>query len=345
MTGFDAVSDAVFDRGSDAELDSDVATVPAGAIERIGARMLLLDPDDRVLLIEERGSADAQSWHHWLTPGGGVEAGESLVDAAIREVIEETGLRVQLPADADPVYRQRRLWDWAGHIYAQVDTIFAARVGGAFSPAPTALTAMEEQSVVGARWWTLEELRATSDVLIPAALPGLVQQVLAADRPSRPVVRTAGRMLVLDRDDRVLLISSLQSPGASAANWVAPGGGTEPGETPAQAAVRELREETGIVVDLPADAVPVAEERAVFFVGQWHLDQTDVYFCTRVDARPDIDCSGLTELEHDTVLAYRWWSAQELADTDDVYWPADLVATLTALSAGAFTGERLPRVP
>lgn len=326
-------------------LDRDVADVPAGAVQRSGARIILIDPDDRVLLIEERGSADGHGWHHWLTPGGGVEAGESLVDAAIREVIEETGLRVQLPAGAEPVYRQRRLWSWAERTYVQLDTIFAARVGAAFDPAPTALTPMEQQSVVGGRWWTSAQLHATTDVLIPADLPAVVDTLLSADLLNRPVVRTAGRMLLVDRESCVLLIRSKQSPDSDVTNWVAPGGGMEPGETSAQAAVRELREETGIAVVLGKDARPMTVERAVFTVGPWHFDQTDDYFAARVDVRPGIDRSGLTELERNTVVEYRWWSVEDLAATSDVIWPADLVATLTALAAGSASRERVSRVP
>lgn len=326
-------------------LDSDVATVPAGALKRSGARMILIDPDDRVLLIEERGGADGHGWHHWLTPGGGVEADETLVDAAVREVIEETGLRVQLPVEAEPVYRQRRLWSWAGCTYVQLDTIFAARVGAAFDPAPTALTLMEQQSVVGGRWWTSAQLHATTDVLIPADLPALVDTVLSADLLTRPVVRTAGRMLLVDGESCVLLIRSKQSPDSDVTNWVAPGGGTELGETSAQAAVRELREETGIVVVLGEDARPVTVERAVFSVGPWHFDQTDHYFAAHVGGRPGIDSSGLTELERNTVVEYRWWSADELAQTSDLVWPADLLATLTALAADFASGKRISRVP
>ena len=261
--------------------DADVRAVPAGAIERDGARMILIDPDDRVLLIEERGSADGQAWHHWLTPGGGVEAAESLPEAATREVIEETGLRVQLSPDAEPVYRQRRLWSWGAATYLQTDSIFAARVGGAFDVAPAALTPMEQQTVVGARWWSLDQLQNTADTVIPADLAPLLDRLLSADALPRPVRRTAGRVLVLDRENRVLLINTRQAPGSAATNWVAPGGGTEAGETPAQAAVRELFEETGIAAELVADAPVVARERAVFSVGTWRLDQTDGWTAER----------------------------------------------------------------
>jgi 8-oxo-dGTP pyrophosphatase MutT (NUDIX family) len=55
---------------------------------RLGARVLLLDQADRVLLIHARDP----DHHWWELPGGGVDPGETLADTAIREVAEETGI-------------------------------------------------------------------------------------------------------------------------------------------------------------------------------------------------------------------------------------------------------------
>ncbi len=60
---------------------------------------------------------------------------------------------------------------------------------------------------------------------------------------------------------------------------VGPGGKLEPGESPAQAAAREVLEETGVVVD-PADLVPIAEV-AYPFVDRPHLSQFSWAFTAR----------------------------------------------------------------
>ena len=56
-----------------------------GAAPRRAVRVLLLDEADRVLLV--RFHDGERSW--WCTPGGGIEPGESAVEAARRELHEE----------------------------------------------------------------------------------------------------------------------------------------------------------------------------------------------------------------------------------------------------------------
>jgi 8-oxo-dGTP diphosphatase len=61
-----------------------------------GVRVFVLDDRKRVLMVksnyEKRSSAD----EFWVIPGGGVEPGELTRDAGIREVLEETGLEIEI---------------------------------------------------------------------------------------------------------------------------------------------------------------------------------------------------------------------------------------------------------
>ena len=57
-----------------------------------GVRVIVMDDKNRMLMVCQ---------HHedrdiWMVPGGGIEEGESSLEAAVRDVDEETGLDVQL---------------------------------------------------------------------------------------------------------------------------------------------------------------------------------------------------------------------------------------------------------
>lgn len=145
-------------------------------VARVGGRVLLVDPDGRVLLIHERLEFGGS---HWLTPGGGIEADEQPRDAAVREALEEVGIAVQIPAGEESVLRTRRDWSWEGVDYDQVDYFFLVRVPAATAVAPQALTPPEAQTRLGERWWTVVELLSTSETLLPADLGEVLSQVLA----------------------------------------------------------------------------------------------------------------------------------------------------------------------
>jgi 8-oxo-dGTP pyrophosphatase MutT (NUDIX family) len=139
---------------------------------RIAARVLVFDPIGAVLLLHgcDPGRRDAGDW--WFTPGGGVDPGESLVDAARREVAEETGFRIDEPGPV--VFERSTVFEFEGDQIAQHESFFVTRTAR-FAPDSRSWTALEHRSFLGHRWWTAAEIRASADTFYPENLLELVE--------------------------------------------------------------------------------------------------------------------------------------------------------------------------
>ncbi|MBH0024230.1 NUDIX hydrolase [Salinibacterium sp. SWN248] len=141
-----------------------------------------------------------------------------------------------------------------------------------------------------------------------------------------PVNRTTSRVLLFDREQRFLLFLTKAPDTSGVARWLTPGGGVDPGESHHQAALRELEEETGLVIeDLGA---PVW---AHDFVVEWDAADHDTghaeFYLAHTDAfEPSQE--QWTADERVDVLAHRWWTIDELAATSDRYEPAELVGVI-----------------
>src|SRR4051794_7480908 len=91
---------------------------------RYAVRVLLLDERDRVLLFRARRPETGRAF--WFPAGGGLEEGEDVHAAAVRELAEETGLR-DVPLGPE-VWRRRHVFTWRGVEYDQRERWFLARV-------------------------------------------------------------------------------------------------------------------------------------------------------------------------------------------------------------------------
>ncbi|MFD1721212.1 NUDIX hydrolase [Amnibacterium endophyticum] len=148
---------------------------PPRPVVRNAARVLLIDPAGRVLLLRGGDSAAPEAGSWWITPGGGLEPGEDARAAAIREVEEETGHR--LAGLGDPVLRRASVFPFGGRLLDQRELYFVARVP-AFAPHTAGWTELERRELQEQRWWTLDELRTTEETVYPEALADLVAEAL-----------------------------------------------------------------------------------------------------------------------------------------------------------------------
>ena len=146
--------------------------------DRRAARVLLVDGRRRVLLLQGSDPTTPERGSWWITPGGGLEAGELPASAAARELVEETGLRVDAGALGEPVHARVTEFHFLGQHVLQSEDYFLLRVD-AHEVDTTAPDAVADPGITGHRWWPLPELRATRETVFPAELPDLLEGLLA----------------------------------------------------------------------------------------------------------------------------------------------------------------------
>jgi 8-oxo-dGTP diphosphatase len=220
-------------------------------LRRIAAYAVCTDSESRVLLV--RASPRSGTPGVWSLPGGAVDHGENPNDTVVRETAAETGLSVAVARLHDVLADMRALPHRGVTIHTD-RLIYHVRVRGGTVVdrvgQPTDLT----------RWHSLEEaarlpLRPfTASALGLPAAPVDLRPDEPPEYPSFHAVpgpdglhraqRFAAYAVAADADGRVLLTRIAAGyPGAG--RWHLPGGGTDYGEQPGAALIRELTEETG----------------------------------------------------------------------------------------------------
>jgi len=152
---------------------------------RTSSKLVVVDEQGRVLLLDcTDPGAPGTVWAE--LPGGGVEPGEDAPQAAVREVLEETGIEVPPAAVGPLLWTQTAGFTWRRERHEARHEARVARLSAPLVVQPVAFTEGEQGTILGQRWWTVEEVAASSGRFFPRNLPALLPRLLAGERVDEP---------------------------------------------------------------------------------------------------------------------------------------------------------------
>ncbi|MBT2385280.1 NUDIX hydrolase [Streptomyces sp. ISL-11] len=138
--------------------------------------------------------------------------------------------------------------------------------------------------------------------------------------------RQAARVAVLDPAGAVFMLRyDNEEVGV---HWAMPGGGMDPGETPLQAAERELREETGWT-DIEVGAVFCLWEHDFTRAGI-PVRQHEHLFLAHAPRREPVGDLAASHAA-DKILRWRWWTPDDLSGGTEPLWPPQLPELLAGV--------------
>lgn len=160
-------------------------------LERSSVRIIVLNSADELLLIQMRAGCAGQKTPFWLTPGGGIEPGETFHQALYRELHEETGIvQAQVTEIIDPaVWYEEFVYERKGAPILFKQTFYMIRVDAPAVEIMANPDEHEQQMICGFRWWNVESVQqaAVTELFFPRLLPTLLPSLLI-ERPKETLI-------------------------------------------------------------------------------------------------------------------------------------------------------------
>lgn len=153
--------------------------------------------------------------------------------------------------------------------------------------------------------------------------------------PTNLPLRPSARVFLVNKREELLMFNE---PQGGRSFWFTPGGGINESESASAAAVRELREETGIDVTEMQLGPMVATSGGDTEYRDEALWSMDSFFFLRVD-EVDIDYSGMEDYEAGQIQSHRWWDLADIETTSDTVLPLQLTSLVRRLLAGESWSE------
>ena len=154
--------------------------------DRPTVRVVLLDPAGRVLLMKGRLPSAPDGPGAWFTIGGGVEPGETLVQAAMREIREETGFTDV--ALGPVIWVRQGVMRLAGDEEVRmVESYLVATCPGG-EPDRAGWDALEKALIDDIAWWDPADLAVCPDRVFPSGLTERLTDVVEGRYPTTPTL-------------------------------------------------------------------------------------------------------------------------------------------------------------
>jgi 8-oxo-dGTP pyrophosphatase MutT (NUDIX family) len=156
-------------------------------VERDVVRIVVRDSEDRILLFHTHDITAPELGEWWELPGGGLDDGETYLDAALRELREETGIAAEASQVGPPTWRRTASFRYRRGRRLQREVVVKVELG---RPGPTidedGRLHYEREDYFDVRWWSISDVIAGQTRFYPGRLPALLEAFLAGDEIDEP---------------------------------------------------------------------------------------------------------------------------------------------------------------